>query len=115
MAGPERNPAAGAALGALSVMKNRKMTTAAGAAMMAIGIAGMILVGSQALEAIKGPGFGEDQGKSYQYTSYVFMFTMIAGLIIVVYSQVSLQSEVAKKGESASKKDRIDYRSEEAA
>jgi hypothetical protein len=97
MAEPKRDPAAGAALGALSAAKNRKIMTAVGAALMAVGIAGMIIVGSQAVQSIPNQQFTIGQGKLFQLEEYVFMFVLIGGLGLVIYSQVSAQRERAKQ------------------
>lgn len=100
MAEPKRDPAAGAALGALSAAKNRKIMTAVGAALIAVGIAGMVIVGSQAVKAIQTENFGIAQGKYFQLEQYVFMFVLIGGLGLVIYSLVSAQREKAKRRES---------------
>jgi NO-binding membrane sensor protein with MHYT domain len=93
----ERNPGAGAAVGALSAAKNKKLIAAIGAALMAIGIAGLIFVGSQAIDTITSGGFSTPQeGSSIQLTQYIFLFTMLAGLIVLIYSVVSIQRNRAK-------------------
>jgi hypothetical protein len=97
MAQPKRDPAAGAALGALSAAKNKKIMTAVGAVLIAVGIAGMIIVGSQAEKSIQKEQFTIDQGKFFQLQEYVFMFVLIGGLGLVIYSQVSAQREKAKQ------------------
>jgi len=97
---PKRNPAAGAALGALSAARNRKIMTVAGAVLIAIGVAGMIMVGSQAGQAIQNQQFNMDMGKSIQLMEYVFMFVLIGGLGLVIYSQVSAQRDKTKQRES---------------
>lgn len=100
MTEPERNPAAGAALGALSAANNKKIMTVAGGILMAVGIAGMVLMGSQTEQAIRDQAIGGSAGFWLQMKDYVFMFTMIAGLGLVIYSQVSLQREGAKRREA---------------
>jgi hypothetical protein len=93
----KRSPASGAGLGTLSMVKNKKIMTVIGGILMAIGIAGMIAVGSTALSNIFGGGFSQpNEGSGFQMQQYVFMFTLIAGLVIVIYSQVALQSKRAK-------------------
>lgn len=97
----ERNPGAGAALGALSAAKNKKLTAGIGAALIVIGIAGLIIVGSQAIDTITGGGFDSPQeGSSIQLTQYVFLFTMLAGLIVMIYSIVGIQRDHAKARQS---------------
>jgi NO-binding membrane sensor protein with MHYT domain len=105
MAEPKRDPAAGAALGALSAAKNRKVMTVVGAALIAVGIAGMIIVGSQAIKAISNQQFTIGQGESFQLVQYVFMFVLIGGLVLVIYSQVSAQRERAKQRELQDSRD----------
>jgi hypothetical protein len=90
----ERNPGAGAALGALSAAKNKKLTAGIGAALIVIGLAGLIIVGSQAIDTITGGGFeSPQQGSSIQLTQYVFLFTMLAGLIVMIYSIIGIQRD----------------------
>ena len=99
----ERNPGAGAALGALSAAKNKKLTAGIGAALIVIGIAGLIIVGSQAIDTITGGAFDSPQeGSSIQLTQYVFLFTMLAGLIVMIYSIIGIQRDHAKARQSQS-------------
>ena len=99
--GGKSSPVSGAGLGALSMIKNRKIMTIIGGILIAIGIAGMIAVGSNALSNIFGGGFSQqNQGTQFQMGQYVFMFLLIAGLVLVIYSQIALQSERAKARES---------------
>lgn len=99
--GGKNSPVSGAGLGALSMIKNRKIMTIIGGILIAIGIAGMIAVGSNALSSIFGGGFSQqNQGTQFQMGQYVFMFILIAGLVLVIYSQIALQSERAKTRES---------------
>ena len=94
------SPVSGAGLGALSMIKNKKIMTIIGGILIAIGIAGMIAVGSNALSSIFGGGFSQqNQGTQFQMGQYVFMFLLIAGLVLVIYSQITLQSERAKARE----------------
>ncbi len=94
------SPVSGAGLGALSMIKNKKIMTIIGGILIAIGIAGMIAVGSNALSTIFGGGFSyQNQGTQFQMGQYVFMFLLIAGLVLVIYSQITLQSERAKARE----------------
>jgi uncharacterized membrane protein len=97
------SPVSGAGLGLLSMIKNRKIMTVIGGILMVVGIAGMIAVGSNALGNLFGGGFSEpNQGSGFQMQQYVFMFILIAGLVIVIYSQITLQSERAKERERRS-------------
>ena len=99
--GGKSSPASGAGLGALSMIKNRKVMTIIGGILIAIGIAGMIAVGSNALSSIFGGGFSQqNQGTQFQMQQYVFLFILITGLVLVIYSQIALQSEKAKTRES---------------
>jgi len=71
--------------------------TIIGGILVAIGIGGMIAVGSNALGDIRSGGFSQpNQGTQFQEQQYVFMFALIAGLVLVIYSQISLQSQRAK-------------------
>ncbi len=98
--GGKSSPASGAGLGTLSMVKNKKIMTVIGGVLIAIGIAGMIAVGSNALSTMFSGGFSQpNQGSGFQMQQYVFMFIMIAGLVIVIYSQVALQSKRAKARE----------------
>ncbi len=98
------SPVSGAGLGTLSMIKNKKIMTVIGGILIAIGIAGMIGVGSDALASIFGGGFSQpNEGSGFQMQQYVFMFVLIAGLVIVIYSQVALQSQRAKARERGSR------------
>ena len=113
---PKRNPAAGAALGALSAARNKKIMTVAGGILMAVGIAGMVAIGSQAKEAINRQLFGvSSTGFWLQMTDYVFMFILIAGLVLVIYAQISLQRVKAKQRESEMDRQRRDMDSDAQA
>ncbi|MDQ3851398.1 MAG: hypothetical protein M3299_01025 [Thermoproteota archaeon] len=97
------SPVSGAGLGLLSTIKNKKIMTVIGGILIAIGIAGMVAVGSNALESIFGGGFSQqNQGTQFQMLQYVFMFILIAGLVVVIYSQIALQSQRAKARERRS-------------
>ena len=97
------SPASGAGLGMLSMAKNKKIMTVIGGILIAIGIGGMIVVGSNALGSISGGGFARPgQGMQFQELEYVFMFILIAGFVLVIYSQIALQSKRAKARERGS-------------
>lgn len=76
-----------------TITRNRKLTAAAGAILIVIGAAGMVLVGADVLQTIRQQGA---VGAEYQQAQYVFLFTMIAGLVLLIYSAVSMQAERAK-------------------
>jgi len=98
--GGKSSAATGAGLGMLSMVKNKRIMTVIGGILIAIGIAGMIAVGSNALSNLFGGGFSQsNEGSGFQIQQYVFMFILIAGLVIVIYSQVALQSQRAKARE----------------
>jgi uncharacterized membrane protein len=98
------SPVSGAGLGLLSTIKNKKIMTVIGGILIVIGIAGMVAVGSNALSNIFGGGFSQpNQGSGFQMQQYVFMFILIAGLVVVIYSQITLQSERAKARERRSR------------
>lgn len=97
------SPVSGAGLGLLSTIKNKKIMTVIGGILIVIGIAGMIAVGSNALGNIFGGGFSQPNlGTQFQMGEYVFMFLLIAGLVLVIYSQITLQSQKAKTRERRS-------------
>jgi formate hydrogenlyase subunit 3/multisubunit Na+/H+ antiporter MnhD subunit len=98
----ERDPMVGAALGALSAAKNKKLLAGIGAAMIAIGIAGMIVVGQGAIDTITTGGFSPGEGSAFQLAQYVFLFTMLAGLVVLVYSLVGYQRDRSKAIQSRS-------------
>lgn len=103
--GGKSSPVSGAGLGLLSMIKNKKIMTVVGGILIVIGIAGMVAVGSNALSSIFGGGFSRpNQGEAFQMTEYVFMFMLIAGLVLIIYSQITLQSQRAKARESGSRK-----------
>ena len=102
--GGKSSPVSGAGLGLLSMVKNKKIMTVIGGILMVIGIAGMIAVGSNALNSLFGGGFSQqNQGTQFQMGQYVFMFMLIAGVVLVIYSQITLQSERAKARERRSR------------
>ena len=99
----EKDPVAGAALGALSAAKNKKLLAGIGAVLTAIGIAGMIVVGGQVIDTVTGGGFANPgEGKSFQLTQYLFLFTMLAGLILLINSLVGYQRDRSKVSRSHS-------------
>ena len=101
--GGKSSPVSGAGLGMLSTIKNKKIMTVIGGILIAIGIAGMVAVGSNALGSIFGGGFSQpNEGTQFQQGQYVFMVLLIAGLVLVIYSQVTLQSQRAKARERQS-------------
>ena len=101
--GGKSSPVSGAGLGLLSMVKNKKIMTVIGGILIVIGIAGMVAVGSNALGTIFGGGFSQpNQGSGFQMQQYVFMFILIAGLVLVIYSQITLQSQRAKARERRS-------------
>jgi uncharacterized membrane protein len=101
--GERSSPVSGAGLGLLSTIKNKKIMTVIGGILIVIGLAGMVAVGSNALGNIFGGGFSQpNQGTQFQMGEYVFMFLLIAGLVLVIYSQITLQSQKAKARERRS-------------
>lgn len=101
--GGKSSPVSGAGLGMLSTIKNKKIMTVIGGILIVIGIAGMVAVGSNALGNIFGGGFSQpNEGTQFQEGEYVFMVLLIAGLVLVIYSQVAMQSQRAKARERRS-------------
>jgi uncharacterized membrane protein len=102
--GGRSSPVSGAGLGLLSTIKNKKIMTVIGGILIVIGIAGMVAVGSNVLSNIFSGGFSQpNQGTQFQMGQYVFMFILIAGLVLVIYSQITLQSQRAKAREGRSR------------
>ena len=85
----------GIGIGLLSSAKNKKIVTIAGAVLIAIGIAGMIAVGSQASNTLAERGtFGSQEvARSFFYGEYGFIFVIVAGLILAVFGIVSMQKK----------------------
>ena len=81
----------GIGIGLLSGAKNKKIMVIVGAILIAIGVGGMISVGSQAANLAMRQDLSTEAGKSYFYAEYAFMFTLIAGAVIMTYSLVSIQ------------------------
>ncbi|HEY1211532.1 MAG TPA: hypothetical protein VGE82_01155 [Nitrososphaera sp.] len=81
----------GIGIGLLSGAKNKKIMVIIGAVLVAIGVGGMISVGSQAASVAMGGDLGTEAGKSYFYAEYAFMFTLIAGAVILTFGLISIQ------------------------
>ncbi len=83
----------GIGIGLLSGAKSKKIITIVGAVMIAIGIGGMIAVGSQSANILSTRGaFGSpDLAKSYFYGEYAFLFVLVAGLVLAIFGVVSMQ------------------------
>ena len=97
----ERDPATGAAHGALSASKKKKLMAAIGGGLIIVGIVGMVVIGAGAIYTVTTGGFSDPgEGKSIQLTEYVFLFTLLAGLVVMIYSLVGLQRDKAKARES---------------
>ncbi|HEV8386861.1 MAG TPA: hypothetical protein VGQ03_04485 [Nitrososphaera sp.] len=97
----ERDPAAGGVHGALSASRKKKLMAAGGAALIIVGIVGMVFIGAGAIYTVTTGGFSDPgEGKSIQLTEYVFLFTLLAGLVVMLYSLVGLQRDKAKARES---------------
>lgn len=83
----------GIGIGLLSSAKNKKIVTIAGAVLMAVGVAGMLAVGSQTLNILTERGtFGSPEvARSFFYGEYVFLFMIVGGLILLAFGVVSMQ------------------------
>ncbi len=88
-------------VGRHSILRNRKLGVMVGVALMAIGVWGMISVGSDTLKTIQEGDYTAERGKVFEMNSYVFLFTIVAGLIVLLYSVVSIQAESASRREIA--------------
>ena len=76
-----------------TVTRNRKLVAMAGVALMAVGVGGMIAVGADALETIEQGDYSSERGEAFQLNSYVFLFSLVAGLVAVIYAAVYSQAE----------------------
>jgi len=83
----------GIGIGLLSSAKNKKIVTVVGAALIAIGITGMIAIGSRASNILTTRGeFGStDLARSYFYSEYAFLLTIVGGLVLLILGLVSMQ------------------------
>ncbi|HEX7032622.1 MAG TPA: hypothetical protein VF172_06450 [Nitrososphaera sp.] len=89
----------GIKIGLLSSAKNRKIIVMVGGALIAIGIAGMITIGSQASDILTTQGsFGDPEvADSFFYGEYAFLFVIVAGLVLTIFGVVSMQRDSAKQ------------------
>ena len=87
----------GIGIGLLSGAKNKKIITIVGAVLIAIGIGGLIAVGSRAADlAIRGD-LGANAGEQYYLGEYAFLFIMVAGLALTIFGLISIQREKSKR------------------
>lgn len=63
--------------------------------MIAIGVGGLIAIGSQVADIVSTGGAFEDRGvaRSYFYGEYAFLFVLIAGMILTIFGIVSIQRQ----------------------
>lgn len=89
----------GIGIGLLSGAKNKKIITIVGAVMVAIGIGGMIAIGSQAADILTMRGsFGSPElANSYFYSEYAFLFLIVGGLVLAIFGVISMQRNKAKQ------------------
>ena len=105
----KRNLAAGTAIGALSAIKNKKLLTIVGGILIIIGIAGMIIVGSRMASIAQNGGFPNlEMGHTLGIMEYVFLFILVGGLFLVIYSLISIQKQRSKERESQRKSGKAD-------
>lgn len=83
-------------VGLHSILRNRALGVAVGAVLMAVGAWGMIFVGSYTLDDIEEGRYSSERGKVFEMNAYVFLFSIVAGLVIMLYSAVSIQAENAR-------------------
>lgn len=81
---------------ALSATK-MKLVAVAGGVLIAIGVAGMIIFGLQTREALGNAQVWEAEGFWLQMKDYIFVFAMIAGILLILYGLVSIQRINAKR------------------
>jgi hypothetical protein len=89
----------GIGIGLLSAAENKKILTVAGAVMIAIGVGGMIAIGSQWLDILTTRGaFGDpDVARSYFYSEYAFLLVLVADLVLTIFGLVSMQRDRARR------------------
>jgi MFS family permease len=93
-----RNMLGGIGLALLSGARNKKIMVIAGAVLMAIGIGGMITVGSRLVNVVTQDGFANTETeRSLFYGEYAFLFTLVAGLGLMIYGVVSIQKQRGKE------------------
>lgn len=97
---PTESNAKGATRNSMKSSKNKKAMAAIGGALIAIGVAGMVVFGAQSLGIANSIYASQDQGKSIQVTEYVFLFAIVAGLVVMLYSLVGIQRDRAKARQS---------------
>jgi len=86
----------GVRLGALSTVNKRLLVLVGGVSIL-VGVAGMVVVGLQAREAIANESIWQAEGFWFEMKQYAFMFTMIAGLVLVIYALLGVQREKARR------------------
>jgi hypothetical protein len=79
------------------VSRHRKLIGVSGIALMAVGVWGMLSIGSDAVQNIQQGDYSAEQGKTFQMNSYVFLFALVAGLIALIYAAVSSQAESTRR------------------
>ncbi len=91
----KRNPGAVSAFG-------KKVLALVGAVAMAVGTAGMAFMDLEIDRIIKEGQLASRPGNGFwlQMGDYVFMFTMIGGLVLLLYGLISLQSIRAEERQS---------------
>lgn len=83
--------------GRLAPTSKMKAVSLVGGVLIAIGVAGMIIVSLQAREALSNEAVWKTEGFWFQMKDYAFMFTMIAGLVLLLYGLISEQRLSAKR------------------
>lgn len=76
---------------------HRKLIGASGIALMAVGVWGMLSIGSDAVQNIQQGDYSAEQGRTLQMNSYVFLFALVGGLIALIYAAVASQAESTRR------------------
>lgn len=74
-----------------SIARNRKIGVAGGVVLMATGVWGMLAIGADTLMAIEMGEYTSEASKEFQTNAYVFLFAIVAGLVIFLYAAIPVE------------------------
>jgi hypothetical protein len=78
-----------------SITRNRTIGVAGGAILMAVGVWGMIAIGSDTLAAIDRGEYTAEASKEFQMNSYVFLFAIVGGLVMFLYAALPIDKKAS--------------------